>query len=103
MVIRFFIERHQMNPARLRASGYADARPRFENDTDEHRYHNRRVEILIKPVMITKKEVVNEAGERVGGDEEESGDSESKSPDRQDSEEKDADGKSPEKRDAKDK
>lgn len=64
-VIRFFIERHHMDPARLRASGYADMRPRFPNDTEDHRYCNRRVEVLIKPVMTTKVEPVDEYGEKI--------------------------------------
>lgn len=58
-VIRFFIETHGLDPYRLRASGYGEMRPRFQNDSEEHRYHNRRVEILIKPVLETKTEVVD--------------------------------------------
>lgn len=35
-------------PARLSVAGYADSRPLFPNDSEEHRALNRRVEILIR-------------------------------------------------------
>jgi len=35
-------------PARLSVAGYADSRPLFPNDIEEHRALNRRVEILIR-------------------------------------------------------
>lgn len=50
-VIRYLIERWGFDPARLSAAGYADTKPRFPNDSLEHRALNRRVEIVIKPLM----------------------------------------------------
>jgi len=48
-VIRYLIERWGYDPGRLSAAGYADTKPRFPNDSPEHRALNRRVEIVIRP------------------------------------------------------
>lgn len=61
-VIRFFLEAHGLDPNRMRASGYGEMRPRFPNDTDEHRLMNRRVEILIKPVFEMQEHIVEDTG-----------------------------------------
>lgn len=53
-VIRYFIERWGFDPARLSAAGYADTKPRFPNDSPEHRALNRRVEIVIRPFRETE-------------------------------------------------
>lgn len=49
-VVRHLIGSGGLPPERMRAAGYADTKPRFPNDSDEHRYLNRRVEIVIKPL-----------------------------------------------------
>ena len=46
-VLRYFVEREALEPARFSAVGYGDARPRFPNDTAERRSMNRRVEIIL--------------------------------------------------------
>ncbi len=48
-VIRYLIERWGYDPGRLSAAGYADTKPRFPNDSPEHRALNRRVEVVIRP------------------------------------------------------
>jgi outer membrane protein OmpA-like peptidoglycan-associated protein len=40
------IERHKVNPARLKVAGHGDARPRETNSTIEGRARNRRVELV---------------------------------------------------------
>ncbi|MEJ5187172.1 MAG: flagellar motor protein MotB [Candidatus Geothermincolales bacterium] len=54
-VIRYLIERWGYDPARLSAAGYADTKPRFPNDSPEHRALNRRVEIVIRPPAKAKQ------------------------------------------------
>ncbi|MBC7230076.1 MAG: OmpA family protein [Actinobacteria bacterium] len=49
-VVRHLIDNGGLPPERMRAAGYADTKPRFPNDSEEHRYLNRRVEIVIKPL-----------------------------------------------------
>jgi chemotaxis protein MotB len=46
MVTRHLIA-NNIAPDRVRAIGYADTRPRLENDTSEGRKHNRRVSIIL--------------------------------------------------------
>ena len=46
-VIKYFIEKAGIKPARLSAAGYSKYRPIYENDTSEHRAKNRRVEIVV--------------------------------------------------------
>ncbi len=53
-VIRYLIERWAFDPARLSAAGYADTKPRFPNDSMEHRALNRRVEMVIRPFRREK-------------------------------------------------
>ncbi|MBW2145408.1 MAG: flagellar motor protein MotB [Deltaproteobacteria bacterium] len=47
-VVRYMAERGGIDPKRLSAVGYGSTRPLFPNDTKEHRFLNRRVEIVIK-------------------------------------------------------
>lgn len=47
-VTRYFLEQG-IDPARLRAVGYADTHPRGDNNTPEGRKKNRRVSIVIQP------------------------------------------------------
>ena len=46
-VIRYLIE-SGVDPARLRAEGYADTRPLTANDSDKSRAQNRRVELTLE-------------------------------------------------------
>ncbi|MFP4661036.1 MAG: flagellar motor protein MotB [Halanaerobiales bacterium] len=46
-VIRYFIEEHNINPARLSAAGYSEYRPLVDNETAIMRARNRRVEIVV--------------------------------------------------------
>ncbi len=48
-VLHYLIENHQIDPARLAATGYGEFRPVDTNDTVEGRQKNRRVEIVILP------------------------------------------------------
>ena len=47
-VLKYFINRHGIEPANLSVKGYADHKPLVANDTAEHRAQNRRVEIRMK-------------------------------------------------------
>ena len=44
-VARALLDHSEIDPARISAQGYAHYRPLYENDSDEHRAANRRVEI----------------------------------------------------------
>ncbi|HEY7135154.1 MAG TPA: flagellar motor protein MotB [Acidimicrobiia bacterium] len=46
-VLRYLIDSHGLNPARLTAAGYADQRPLVPNTDDAGRATNRRVEIVV--------------------------------------------------------
>ena len=46
-VVRFFIEKCQLPAQRFSAMGFAEFRPIAENDSDENRAKNRRVEIIV--------------------------------------------------------
>lgn len=86
-VVRRLIDPNGLSPERLRAAGYADTKPRFPNDNEEHCYLNRRVEIVIKPLGDMRMEYrewkAREQGEATGqeapsGTAEEEGDEENK-------------------------
>lgn len=47
-VLKYFINRHDINPARFYIKGNADQRPAAPNDSLENRARNRRVEIRLK-------------------------------------------------------
>jgi Flagellar motor protein len=58
-IVRYFIAKG-INPERLKASGYADAKPIASNATPEGRAQNRRVEVVIlniKGSELTKQEL----------------------------------------------
>lgn len=55
-VIRYFIEKHNMSPYILSASGYSEYRPIAPNDTENHRALNRRVDIIILKSTSEAKE-----------------------------------------------
>ncbi len=46
-VLRYLIDAHHMDPARLSAAGYSDTRPIDDNATVAGAAHNRRVEIVV--------------------------------------------------------
>ncbi len=46
-VIRYFIEKHNIEANRLSAAGYSEYRPLVDNDTAKNRTKNRRVEIVV--------------------------------------------------------
>lgn len=46
-VVHYLIDRWDIDPVRLAATGYADSRPVAPNDTEEQRVFNRRVQIII--------------------------------------------------------
>ena len=46
-LLRLFVSRYNMNPARLSIAGYAEFHPAASNDTAEGRARNRRVDIVI--------------------------------------------------------
>jgi chemotaxis protein MotB len=47
-VLKYFINRHGIDPSRLSIKGYAEQKPLATNDTLENRAQNRRVEIRLK-------------------------------------------------------
>jgi chemotaxis protein MotB len=51
-VLRFLIEQTGMNPTDFSATGYADTRPAVENDSEEGRAQNRRVELVLYPERV---------------------------------------------------
>lgn len=46
-VLRFFIDKENLDPLHFQYAGYADTRPAADNDTSEGRQKNRRVEITV--------------------------------------------------------
>lgn len=46
-VVRYFIERHQLNPSSLVAVGYGSTQPLASNDSPEGRSKNRRVDVIL--------------------------------------------------------
>jgi chemotaxis protein MotB len=46
-IVRYFVDRHAMDPQRFSVSGYGEFRPIDTNDSPEGRAKNRRVEIVI--------------------------------------------------------
>lgn len=53
-LVRYLVEKHRLHPARFTAAGYGEHAPVADNDTEEGRRQNRRVDIIIKP--LTKQE-----------------------------------------------
>ena len=50
-VIQFFIEKKNFEPARLSAAGYAEFHPLADNETEEGRASNRRVDLVITEAL----------------------------------------------------
>lgn len=51
-VVHYFIDEKGMNPERLAVVGYGEFRPLVQNDSDQSRQKNRRVEIVISPKKV---------------------------------------------------
>ena len=58
-VARFLVEKAQIDPERVSATGFADTRPLQENDTTDGRAANRRVEIVVLPPIGIKQVSAN--------------------------------------------
>ncbi|MEW5934886.1 MAG: flagellar motor protein MotB, partial [Bacillota bacterium] len=46
-VVRYFVERHGLEPRRFLAVGYGEYQPMFPNDSEANRARNRRVDIVL--------------------------------------------------------
>jgi len=53
-VVRYFIDRHQLNPASLVAVGYGSTQPISNNETPEGRSQNRRVDIVLYSEKVSQ-------------------------------------------------
>lgn len=51
-VLKYFIHRGRITPARFSAAGYGQSRPLYPNDTPEHKAANRRVVIVLVPKEV---------------------------------------------------
>jgi len=51
VVVKFLIDNGNIEPHRLSAAGYGDSKPRVANDSPANRAINRRVEIILGPVI----------------------------------------------------
>jgi chemotaxis protein MotB len=49
-LVRHLVEEHQLDPTRLAAAGYGEFRPVADNNDEQGRQANRRVELIIKPM-----------------------------------------------------
>ncbi|PRX33666.1 chemotaxis protein MotB [Orenia metallireducens] len=57
-VIRYFIEKNGIDPVRLSAAGYSKYKPLVDNDTEDHRARNRRVDLII--LKLDEEEGMND-------------------------------------------
>jgi chemotaxis protein MotB len=53
-LVRYLVERDHLDPARFAAAGYGEYAPLTSNDDEAGRRLNRRVDIVIKPLLMTK-------------------------------------------------
>ena len=56
-VLHFFVDECKINPARISATGYGKYRPVAPNNIAQGRAKNRRVEVIISPDQVTRREV----------------------------------------------
>ncbi len=56
-VTRFLQDEVGMDPLRLGAAGFSEYRPRADNDTEEGRQMNRRIEIVLSPIPDEPKDL----------------------------------------------
>jgi len=59
-VLHYLVDDSGLQPGKLSATGYGEYRPIATNATEEGKQENRRVEIIIKPLGITKADVSEE-------------------------------------------
>jgi chemotaxis protein MotB len=50
-LVRYFMEKHRLDPARFAAAGYGEYAPIADNATEEGRRLNRRVDVIIRPLV----------------------------------------------------
>lgn len=50
-LLRYLVEKHQLEPARFAAAGYGEYAPLADNATESGRRLNRRVDLVIKPLL----------------------------------------------------
>ncbi|MGQ9687627.1 MAG: OmpA/MotB family protein [Desulfobaccales bacterium] len=50
-LVRYLVEKHNLDPARFAAAGYGEYAPLASNDNEAGRSLNRRVDIVIKPLL----------------------------------------------------
>ncbi len=53
-LVRYLVEKERLDPARFAAAGYGEYAPLTSNDDEAGRRLNRRVDIVIKPLIINK-------------------------------------------------
>jgi len=61
-VVRYFVERHGLEPRRFLAVGYGEYQPMFPNDSEANRARNRRVDIVLlarSPFPRTRPEPIS--------------------------------------------
>lgn len=69
-VVRYFVDRHQLDPRRFLATGYGEFQPMFPNDSEKNRARNRRVDIVVlsrSPFPRTKPLPINAPAAQVPG------------------------------------
>jgi len=54
-VLHYFVDKHGFAPAKLRAVGYGEFRPVATNDTPDGRQRNRRTELVILPLSLSRE------------------------------------------------
>ena len=54
VLVRYLVEKDHLDPARFAAAGYGEYAPLTSNDDEAGRRLNRRVDIVIKPLLMTK-------------------------------------------------
>jgi|SRR5579872_1484815 len=55
-VVRYLVEHDGLDPVRVSAAGYGEFKPRVQNDSDENRQQNRRVDIVLLNSTISNAE-----------------------------------------------